>query len=292
MAWAPVRFGIHTRTVAPGQLFHQDQSRSESRVVLFSSGVYFRQFPDSTELKERYRYPPRIFVEYHPGQFKDDMTFIVAFAESQDRRRLLNAVDQWDCDLRFNAHEVRLGSDLPVVRNRWEHVSLVRALTKIGLNLVYDTVDRTDVNSATFAAATGFVRKGTGPTPRFLRSCGFVRVGDLEFLQHGTGGHAFRLVHDGRLWKVMLSFFGGKVEAFVQFPGPCNERWTCAQGSTPLKSPNCDVSKQWTVSYPKVVFPVHLHVDLGNPTNIVPSVGVLNVHQTTEFKRIEIPKRA
>jgi hypothetical protein len=245
-----------------------------------SKRIFFRKFPYSDQLANRYRYPPRIFVEHQPSDFSDSMTFIVGHTKDGDRRKLLHAIDQWNGDQRFRCREVKLGSDVPVVRNRWDHVRLVRALTKIGLNLLFDTAERTDIGAKTFSAATSFVLTGRGPNPRFLSSCGFVWPEDIAFLRHADGGHAFRLIHKRGMWNVMFSFFGGKAGAFVKFPGPSQEICQCAQGSTPLRSVSRDVNRDWQVFYPKFDFPVNLHVDLGNPNRIVPSLKLFNVQQT------------
>lgn len=156
-------------------------------------GLFFRAFPHSADLSERYRFPPRIFVERMPYDFSADMTFIVGFLTDADKRRLLNTIDQWDDTVRFDRREIHVGSNLPVVRNQWDHMTIVRALTKIGLNLIFDSVDRTEVGLKTFSPAIEFVQTGRGITPRFLALSGFVWADDMTFLKHGDGGHAFRL---------------------------------------------------------------------------------------------------
>jgi hypothetical protein len=108
-------------------------------------------------------------------------------------------------------------------------------------------------------------------TPKLLRRNGFVHAADIEPIKAEGSAHSFRLMHVNGQWSVWMSFFGGRIGAFVRFPGPNGERWRRADIVAPLHS------KDWEVETGSVVVPLCHHVEWEDLAAIMPSSGMLNV---------------
>ena len=254
-------------------------------------GLFFRQLQSANDMLKTYRYPPRIFAERRVLDFTDDMTFVIGYEDNNDKRRALHTIDQWDSGKSFKRFEVQLGSHLPAVRRYWDLVKIVRALTKMGINLLHDTCDHTIVNRETFSKAIAFVlgEFEVQPSNAMFRQSGFIRPADLDGLHRDDGGHFFRLVHDGGCWRLWSSLFGGRVCSTVRFPGPSYETWTTADIGTPLVSSDRDVSGEWRVSHYASLLPIRTHVEWTDPKRVIPSVEMLNTSQRIDVRAI--PRR-
>ena len=62
------------------------------------------------------------------------------------------------------------------------------------------------------------------------------------------------------------SFFGGRMGAFVVFPGPNNEDWGSAEIVAPIKSPS------WEFKTTRIIQPLPVTVEWEDPEVICPSL--------------------
>jgi hypothetical protein len=77
-------------------------------------------------------------------------------------------------------------------------------------------------------------------------------------------------MHADGQWRVYFSFFGGRIGAYVIFPGPCLEDWHRMEIVAPMKS------HKWDVSKTKLWVKHNVHINWFDPTRIMPSVKLEN----------------
>lgn len=84
------------------------------------------------------RYPPRILTRQPVNKLKSGMTYELRYLNADDKNRALSTLDNWnDNAVRFSQPEFRLGSGSQTISISFDEVAVVRALMKIGLNLVH-----------------------------------------------------------------------------------------------------------------------------------------------------------
>lgn len=271
------------------QIFVRHMRQAYWRWRSTGKGLIFRPLRSANDLLEVYRYPPRIFVERRMRDFNDKITFLIGYRDSSGKRQALHTIDNWDSGGEFKRFDVQLGSHLPAVRRYWDVVKIIRALTKLGINLLRDTCQRTTVDHRSFSQAIGFVMGRSEPSINLFHQCGFIWPSDVAELHRDDGGHSFRLLHDSQRWRLYCSFFGGRVCATVRFPGPCNENWSTADISTPLASHERDVSPEWQVSRHRMLLPYPCHIEWTAPERVIPSVELLNTKHRIDTSVIEKP---
>jgi hypothetical protein len=117
----------------------------------------------------------------------------------------------------------------------------------------------------------GLVR-GTIPVrPQLLVSCGFVQHGQsVTSIAGPNKAHSFLITHCGGLWHVHSSFFGGRMGAYVNFPGPHKENWATMRIVAPLRS------KDWTLTPSKLVQVMKPTIEPVRSTLICPSLQIYN----------------
>lgn len=137
---------------------------------------------------------------------------------------------------------------------------VARALVKIGLNLLSDTCERTEVGPTTFPQAIDLVTGARAVTERIVSCCGFVRPSSVAALRH-EGKHAFRILFDGVGWKVYSAFFSGRVCTMAMFPGPNRDDWCTADISEPYRTDETGVAEPWSVRRSRIMQPLSARVE-------------------------------
>lgn len=215
------------------------------------------------------QYPPRVFTRHTWDEFSDKMHFECRYVGSLDKGRLLHVLDNW----RPFEGETFVQEDFGVVdpesflslRPRF----ILRALVKIGVNLLAHLCEKTAVDRTTFAKATAFARYDnvTGPDER---TSGFVVNADIQALGCPPKAHKFRLTYDEFSWHLLCSFFGGRIGAAVSFPGRSVETWRREEIVVPL------YSNEWTVETSPILLLTRCRIEWTDVSRIVPSVRMVN----------------
>jgi len=223
----------------------------------------------------RGRFPPRIYTPHTFCKFSGKVHFNCRYAKDTDKDRLLWQLDKWNpLAGRLELHE-SLGVIDPESQRSFYPRHVLRALVKIGINLLAKFCIKTVVTKDTFGDAIGCVLYDhDGPTEQHS---GFVLNEDIEFLECPKDAHKFCLVHDGH-WTLHCAFFGGRIGATVAFPGPNDESWKTATITAPLK-PN-----KWTVEKSSIIHVRKMRVEWADVNKIVPSLPFQNVECKVRFE--------
>lgn len=241
-------------------------NRGEKRVLHFER-------IESSIRSEGYRFPPRIFTRHSIAEIArkiDRQSFIVRYCTSDDKHLALRWLSRLDNTPSFNKWREKVGTLLPAMGQFFDIGLTLRALFKIGINLLAAYCRKTSVNHQTFSKAINVVRGTAGIHESLITANGFVHAIDLAELQATGNGHAFRLVyHDGH-WLVYSSFFGGRINAVVAIPGPNYEEWNTMEIVMPLND------KDLSVSTYSVIQPIKVHIEWRDITKIAPSLKLQN----------------
>ena len=226
----------------------------------------------------RGRYPPRVFAPHRFADFSDRMHFKCRYVGSIDKNRVLWNLDRWKPFGGRLAVDQFWGVRDPefFISCRPKHV--LRALVKIGINLLAHICESSWVNRDNFAEAVLFVCGGQGSEPDMARS-GFVRQSDIEGLECPEGAHRFRITHKSGYWSLDSAFFSGKIGATVSFPGPNHESWLRAEVTVPINS------RDWTIQTSPIVLPRRMRVeeDFGK---VAPHLPITNVKSKMRTKYV------
>jgi hypothetical protein len=234
----------------------------------------------NSTLLQQYRFPPRLFARRPIREFRKGMSFVLRYQNNEDRRFAMAQLEAWepDKDWRGYRYEVGLGSQLPAIRCFWDVEKTLRALAKIGVNLLAKYCPRTSVNRRSFLDVIGAIRGEVELDSSVFRNNGFVWPSDFDEIRFGDG-HAFRLLHDHGWWRVFSSFFGGRVCSVVVFKGPNEEDWSCMDVRAPLGSPN------WMTKAYNLLLPLRCHVEWEDVARIIPSAGMVNTRSELVVER-------
>jgi len=223
------------------------------------------------------RFPPRVFTRHTYAEFSDRMHFECRYLDSLDRNRLLSFLDRWrPLDGKIVYGEtvgVADPEDFLSYRPRF----VLRALVKIGVNLLAYVCERTVVGKEAFPEATACARYDQGgPT---VNQAGFVANESIHGLDCPPNAHRFALTYDQRSWFVLCAFFGGRIGAFVRFPGPNRELGRRVDIVAPLHSPD------WEITTGKLFLPVRVCIEWADLSRIVPSLRIRNPQAQIRFER-------
>lgn len=156
---------------------------------------------------------------------------------------------------------------------------VVRALVKIGVNLLTHILGPGVVNSTTFPIATRFARWGADIQPNLNRN-GFVTQSTLTAIVCPERSHKFELLHSHGLWRLIAVFFGGLIGGCVYFPGPLPERDFRYEIVVPIGG------KQWKIAKSRIHLPSRevrtLWDDL---STIMPSLPIRHRGSTMRVER-------
>lgn len=192
-------------------------------------------------IRSGYRLPPRICCSRSLVDFDSKaLMFTLKYRTVDDRNKVLDSLCKIDWSKRSEKSRIHLGSREPVVHFRYSLTDVMRALAKIGLNLLAFHCDSTKVNRHTFSDAIEWILVGMhdrefGDGNRY----GFVLPDGVEDLGCPVKSHKIRLTHDlsTNTWKLYASFFEGQVGAHVAFRGPNRESWATLDVVVPYDEP-------------------------------------------------------
>jgi hypothetical protein len=214
-----------------------------------------------------YRFPPRVFAARPIREFNNKMHFQCRYVRESDKRKACAFLADWHLPRRSSV-EVRPGSTCPPLRVTYDCLLVLRALIKLGLNLVRCACERTTVHRANFSDTIRLVT-GESPIRRHVTTkCGFVYAEDIGQLGCPPSSHKFRLLHDRGLWVVYCAFFSGRAGACVQFPGPSQEVWRTLDITAPI---GC---RDWSMRPSNILLPVRARIEWNDLRKIIPSVPV------------------
>ncbi len=233
-------------------------------------------------------FPPRVFSRKRIVDFKHGMHFICRYKNRSDKELLLKNLETLKPTMRFGTYQSMLGSPLPGFNLSFDVITLIRALTKIGINLLANYCTTTTVNNDYFREAIRFVMKGgTRNVRRVLARCGFVAPSDMSVLWSHKNIHRFRLVYfkwPGK-WYLYCSFFGGSACAKIEFAGPNEEQWSTIDITAPVGSPD------WKVRRYKKIKDIPLSTISWEEATIGKAIPALPQAPSREVVRFEIKQK-
>ncbi len=230
--------------------------------------IHFERIqPDS--ISAGCRLAPRIFRrssiwEIARGIHKDQ-SFILRFVSEDDKRLALHRLSGLDRGPKINQSTRRLGSHQPRLCTYYNLGTAFRGLLKIGFNLVAAYCPNTPVNHRDFASVVRLILGKVHPGSDLIAANGFIHAVDVADIKGELGEHTFRLVHLDNAWNVYFSFFGGRIGAFVRFPGPNHEWWRTVDIVAPIRS------KDWGVSYSPILKMLKANIAWSNTAKVIPS---------------------
>lgn len=238
-------------------------------------------------IRDGYRLAPRIFTPHPIGEVARNVrrqSFVLRFVYEEDKHFALQTLPNLNDGRQLGKWVHKLGSRYPTICFFFDVGDTMRALMKLGLNLIASHCPNTPVNNDSFASSIRIIRGAAGQIPpRVLDSNGFVRPEDVEQIKGPKSTHSFRLVHMDGKWHVYSSFFGGQLASYVRVPGPNHEDWVCADIVAPLGSKKWDVQTSRILRYAK-----RPRVEWNNSRTLLPSI---KFHRTVSSVSVELVKK-
>ena len=188
-----------------------------------------------TRAPRRGRFPPRVYARHTYDELSDRIHFVCKYLDRRDRERVLSSLDMWDPLGKGLELDEGIGIIDPEGLWCYQPRRVLRALVKIGINLLSHICKRTSVNKYTFTSAVAFVLDDHGRGSSMADS-GFVRNEGAQAMGCPKRAHKFHLSY-GRNWALDCAFFGARIGATVAFPGPNHEWWRRAEITMPLGEP-------------------------------------------------------
>jgi hypothetical protein len=233
-----------------------------------------------------YRLAPRVFSKHSVEEIVaniEDQSFTLRYVTNEDKQHAFRAMDRLGEQSRMKGWSYSLGSHFPTIAVYFDVGDTVRALAKIGLNLIAAYCPATPVNHDTFQAAIQLVRGDLPINQSVLEAIGFVRPEGVLPIAAPGKGHSFRMLHlDGR-WHIYSSFFGGRMGSYVHFPGPNLEAWSCANIVAPVRS------SKWIVTKSRILQPLAVKVEYLDSTRLCPSLKLQ--YTRSDLKVLATPRR-
>lgn len=227
----------------------------------------------------RGRLPPRVYSRHSFDELSDKVHFQCKYLGHVDKKRILWSLDNWRPFERRMQFKECFGVRDPEAQCSFQPRCVMRALVKIGINLLAYVCKETVVSQDTFPEACSFVlhEDASGPCQA---DCGFVVNKDIRGLECPEKCHRFRLTHTDH-WCLDCAFFGGRIGATVAFQGPSGEPWARADITVPLGS------NKWTINTSPIFLPRRMRVEWKDWSKVVPSVPIGNVetHGRVESSR-------
>jgi hypothetical protein len=237
-------------------------------------------------IHQGYRLAPRIFTPHSISEIAANVrkhSFILRFANEDDLFFVLGSLSNLRNSAKVDRWTHKLGSPYPTIALFFDKGATMRALMKLGLNLIAAYCPKTPVNYESFAQAIRPIRDEAGQMPPgVLLKNGFIHAEDIQCIKAPNNAHSFRLIHTDHKWHIFSSFFGGKVGSYVMVVGPNHEEWLCADIVAPLNS------KNWTISTSSILPPMRHRVEWRDSTAIAPS---FKLQKTATTERVELVKK-
>ncbi len=213
--------------------------------------------------------------------------FELHYHEEADVEIALSKLRKLNWNMAMMKADVQLGSELPEIHLSFIPERIIRAVTKIGMNLLAKFATATTPNSSTYAATVSWIKDcqyailfGNHETYGFIKPAGVAPLACPE------DAHKFRLTYnaDNERWMMYASFFGGKAATFASIFGPNKELWNTldvvAPYSKPLLSPIFDTEYK----------PLEVEVALAAP-DILPSIPWRNGETRVGRRRVRRSER-
>jgi hypothetical protein len=232
-----------------------------------------------------YRLAPRVFTRHTISEIarkRGEQSLILRYVTEDEKNHAFRSMSNLRENREYKKWTQKLGSHYPTFGAFFDIGETLRALVKMGLNLLAAHCTNTVITQDTFDWAIRLIRGEIDVTPELFKRMGFVAAADTAQIADGAGGHSFRLWHVNGIWGVFSSFFGGKVGSFVYFPGPNHEAWSCADIVAPLKT------NQWTFTPKETVQPIGFQIRWRNGAEITPSV---KLQRSVSRMRVDVVPR-
>lgn len=237
-------------------------------------------------IHEDYRLAPRIFTPHsieHVARNVRKQSFVLRFVSEDDKHFALESLPNLNDGSQLKKWAHKPGSRYPTICFFFDMGDTMRALMKLGLNLIAAHCPNTPVNHESFAGAMRVIRGEAGQISlRVMMSNGFVHAEDVQAIKAAGNAHSFRLVHMDGKWHVFSSFFGGQVGSYVRVPGPNHEVWRCADIVAPLGS------KVWRVRTSSILPYMKVRVEWNDGRVVTPSFKLQN---TVSSVSVELVKK-
>ncbi len=233
-----------------------------------------------------YRLPPRIFTPHAieaVARNIETQSFVLRFTSESDKLFALRSFANLNDGSQLQKWTYKPSSQYPEIGVFFDIGDTMRALMKIGLNLIAAYCPNTPVDHNSFAGVIRVIRGEVQFPPRILMSNGFVHPEDVAVINAAEKAHSFRLVHIDGVWRVYFSFFGGQVGACVHVPGPNHEKWAHADIVAPIGS------KDWTIKTSSILLCMKDPcVEWSDGRVVIPSLKLQN---TVSFVGVEPVKK-
>ena len=248
------------------------------------SGLYFERI-QSGVIQDGYRFAPRVFTRHTIAEIARNVrnhSFILRYTTEADKNFALNSMSKIGDDPKLNTWSQQRGSYCPTISCYFDVAETLRALMKIGLNLIAAYCTQTPIDHETFAGAVRIIRGEMQMRPVAFQFNGFVHADDIQCIKAGDSEHSFRLMHLNGDWHVYSSFFGGRVGTFVRVPGPNREDWNCADIVAPIGS------KDWMFSPSPILRNMRVRVAWNGAQALTPSV---KLQRSVSAMRVDVQWR-
>ena len=234
-------------------------------------GINFERV-ESGVIEDGYRLAPRVFMPHPVAKIAGDIhrdkhSINLRYATEEDKRFALYSLSKIGEGTRAGGWSRKRMSECPTLGCYFDIGETLRALMKLGLNLLAAYCERTPVDHANFARAIRIIRGERQMTPAAFLMNGFVHAEDVRCLEGGDDDHSFRLMHVDGEWQVYSSFFGGRAGSFVRVPGPNHEEWNCADIVAPVGS------RTWDFRPSAILRPMKVRVAWQDSGALTPSVA-------------------
>jgi hypothetical protein len=231
------------------------------------------------------RLAPRVYTPHTIGEIArkiNDQSFILRYTNEGDLRFALASLSKLDDGKDLHGWSSLRGSHTPTLCCDFDRGTTIRALMKMGLNLIAAYCESTPVDHESFAQAIRVIRGDVPVVSAMVQSMGFVHANDVQEIIGSPNEHSFRIVHIDNEWHVLSSFFGGSIGAFVRLPGPSHEDWKRIDIVAPMRS------KAWKVSRSNILPVMRIHIEWRDTERMMPTV---KLQQSMAIFRVEIRPR-
>jgi hypothetical protein len=229
---------------------------------------------ESSVLKAGYRLAPRLYAHRTIQQIAkrtDKEKFYLHYATDEDKNFALDALSKLHRQRRSQKFTEFQGSHTPTICFFFDVNKTIRGLLKMGLNLVAAVCENTPIGPDSFPEVIGVIRDSSPVTPELVARCGFVQHGNVvTCIAAPNRGHSFLITYGAGRWHVHSSFFGGRMGAYVYFPGPHKESWATMRIVAPLGS------KDWTFTPSQLAQVMYPSIEHARSKLICPSLQIQN----------------
>ena len=235
------------------------------------NAIRFSKVPFNADLLTRYTYLPRFFVRGTVEEACSSKTIELGYTSQATKRMALARVENGLTSSGKTELSIRNASALPAFRCICDGSKVWRGLAKIAVNLLHDHCERTEVNLTTFPHVIAEIRGKLKFEPLRIQQSGFIRHSDVATFAESDGSHAVRFIWERGRWWAAFAFFGGRIGAMVNFPGPNQESWSVLYVKAPL------YSNDWTNLKSSIPVFARYHVEWSDLNRMISTGGFINI---------------